>query len=62
MRVVRGVRAAAGGDGGERGLVGVARVDQRLGLERGECDGVGPQRAGVVRVELPGEDVPHLAG
>ena len=40
-------------------LVGVARVDQRLGLEGGEGDGVGPQRGDVVRVELAGQDVAH---
>ena len=57
-----GVRAAAGGDGGERGLVGVARVDEGLRLEGGEGDGVGPQGCHVVRVELAGQDVAHGAG
>ena len=53
------LRAAIDGEGG---LVGFARVDQRLGLECGERDGVGPERGDVVRVELAGEDVAHLTG
>ena len=57
VRVVLGGAPAAGGDAGERAFVGVARVDERLRLEGGEGDRVGPQRGDVVRVELPGQDV-----
>ncbi len=62
VRIVLGGRPVAGGDGGEGPLVGVARVDERLGLECGEGDGVGPQGGEVVGVELSGEHVPELAG
>ena len=47
---------------GERGLVRLPRVDQGLRLQRGEGDGVGPQRGDVVRVQLAGEDVAYGAG
>lgn len=62
MGVDARVGPAAGRDGGEGGFVGVARVDEGLGLEGGQGDGVRPQRGDVVRVQLPGQDVAYGAG
>lgn len=45
MGVGARVGPAAGRDGGEGGFVGVARVDEGLGLEGGQGDGVRPEGA-----------------
>ncbi len=62
MGVGARVGPAAGRDGGERGFVGVAGVDEGLGLEGGQGDRVRPQRGDVVRVQLPRQDVAYGAG
>lgn len=62
MGVGGGRGTAAGRHTRQRGLVGLARVDERLRLEGREGDGVGPQGREVVRVELPGQDVPYGSG
>ncbi len=59
MGVGGGVGPAAGADRGERGFVGLPRVDEGLRLEGGQGHGIGPQGSHVVRVELPGQYVPH---